>query len=402
MKKKIVLAYSGGLDTSVILKWLINENCEVICYVADVGQEDDFEKIKEKALIIGATQVVVEDLKQEFVEEYIFNALQAQAIYEGRYLLGTAIARPLIGKKLVALAQKEGTTILAHGATGKGNDQVRFELVARQLMPEITIIAPWRDDAFLAQFQGREDLIAYAKKEGIPITSTLAKPYSMDDNLMHTSFEGGKLEDPSTDASEGPFHRVVSPQQAPNQTTVISITFKEGIPIRVTHHEENKTVEGALPLFQYLNELGRKNGIGRIDIVESRFIGIKSRGVYETPGGTILWKAHHDLETLVLDKEVLRLKETLAPKIAETIYNGLWFSPEMRSMMATVRHTQQNVEGTVTMQLYKGNATPIARSSKKSLYDARLASMDEVSSFNQKDAEGFIKIHALRLRNHSP
>ncbi len=397
MKQKVILAYSGGLDTSVILKWLINQGFEVVCFVADVGQDDDFEKVEAKALAIGASKVIVTDLKEVFVTEYIFKALQADALYEGRYLLGTAIARPLIAKTMVELARAENTTLLAHGATGKGNDQVRLEIVARQLLPDVTIIAPWRDAAFLNAFKGREDLMAYAQSNGIPITSTQEKPYSMDDNLMHISFEGGALEDPSESSSEVPFHKVVSPQEAPDTTTTISITFKEGIPTSVTNHSTNKTVVGALPLFLCLNELGEQNGIGRIDIVENRFIGIKSRGVYETPGATILWAAHLDMQTLILDREVFQHKESLRSKIGTLIYNGLWFSPEMASLMALVCQTQQSVEGSVTLELYKGNVTPVARSSEKALYNTTLASMNEVSSFDQSDATGFIKIQALRL-----
>lgn len=398
---KIVLAYSGGLDTSVILKWLINAGYEVICYIANVGQDEDFERVKSKALKIGATKVVIEDLKQEFIEEYIFKAMQSQAYYEGSYLLGTAIARPLIGKRLASVAQEIGATHFAHGATGKGNDQVRFELVLHQMMPEATIIAPWREATFLSQFKGREDLIAYANKEGIPISSSLEKPYSMDENLLHTSFEGGFLEDLSFNSSDGPFHKVTPLSQTPDHPTTISITFKRGIPSSVYNHENCTHYTDSVSLFECLNALGNRHGIGRIDIVESRFIGIKSRGIYETPGGTILWRAYHDLETLVLDKEVLHLKSELAPKIAQLIYNGLWFSPEMALLQALISHSQEKIEGTITLQLFKGHVTPIARDSKHSLYDSKKASMNEVDSFNQKDAEGFIKIHALRLRTHS-
>jgi len=397
MKKKVVLAYSGGLDTSVILKWLCNQGYEVICYVADVGQQEDFEEIKKKALAIGASKVYIENLQQEFVDSYIFEALQANAMYEGNYLLGTSLARPLIAQKQVEIAQKENTTLLAHGATGKGNDQVRFELTYLALMPDAEIIAPWKDTLFLAQFKGRSDLIAYAQQEGIPITATIKKPYSIDANLMHISYEAGVLEDPAYSSSDEIFQWTASAAQAPEKPVACSLIFEQGIPVAVIDHN-NKKITGSLALFNYLNELGAQHGIGRIDIVENRFIGIKSRGIYETPAGTILWKAHRDLEGLTLDREVAHLKDMLMPKIAELIYNGFWFSPEMQFLMAAVHQSQQHVQGTVFLTLYKGNVYVTGRISDASLYNKRIASMDELGGFNPLDAQGFIKAHALRLK----
>lgn len=398
MKEKLVLAYSGGLDTSVILKWLIEKDYEVVCYIADVGQKEDFAQAKAKALAIGASKVYVEDLKEEFVNKYIFPALKANAIYEGKYLLGTSLARPLIAKKHIEIAQKEETTLVAHGATGKGNDQVRFELAFMKLMPQVKIISPWKDKEFLSQFEGRTDLINYAKEKGIPISSTLEKPYSMDDNLMHISYEAGLLEDPKYEAQEEMFRKTVSPKNAPDLETRIIVEFKQGIPVKVVNLTENKNVEGSLSLFQYLNELGGLNGIGRIDLVENRFVGIKSRGVYETPAGTILLKAHLDIEGLTLDREVCHLKDMLMPKIAELIYNGFWFSPEFSLLMDLVNKSQENVEGKVYMALYKGNVYVTSRESEKSLYNQNLASMDKSGGYDQTDASGFIKINALRLK----
>lgn len=397
-KNKIILAYSGGLDTSVILKWLIDKGYEVICYIADVGQEDDFDKAKSKALSIGATKVYIEDLKEEFVKEYIFQALKANTVYEGKYLLGTSIARPLIAKKQIEIAKKEGTKLVSHGATGKGNDQVRFELAYMKLMPDVKIISPWKDSEFLAKFEGRSDLIKYAKENGVPIDSTYEKPYSMDDNLMHISYEAGLLEDTMYEAKEDMYKKTVSPKNAPDKETKIMIEFKKGIPVSVTNITENKSVDTPLALFQYLNELGSKNGIGRVDLVENRFIGMKSRGIYETPAGTILLKAHLDIEGITLDKEVCHLRDMFMPKIAELIYNGLWFSPEFEFLMAAVNKSQENVEGKVYLTLYKGNVFVTARESEKSLYDEDIASMDKSGGYDQQDALGFIKINALRLK----
>lgn len=394
--KKVVLAYSGGLDTSVILKWLIDKGYEVICFIADVGQNEEMSSVKDKALSLGARRVYIEDLKEEFVEKYVFEALKAGAAYEGRYLLGTSLARPLIAKKQIEIAKKEGCTYVAHGATGKGNDQVRFEITYLTLMPEATIISPWKDPEFFQQFKGRPDMIRYAENKGIPITSTLAKPYSMDENLFHISYEGGNLEDPAWEPNESMFLKTVSPNNAPDEAVDIAIEFSKGVPIAV--RGKGITVdESPVAILNFLNQLGKENGIGRIDIVENRFVGLKSRGVYETPGGTILWKAHQDLETLVLDREVLHLKHMWMPKIAQLIYNGFWFSPEMEFLMAAIHKSQENVEGTVYLKLYKGNAIVTKRESPKSLYNQEKASMDDLGSYDQTDAKGFIKLNALRL-----
>lgn len=397
-KEKVVLAYSGGLDTSVILKWLLDKGYEVVCYMADVGQKEDFKKAKEKALKIGASKVYILDLRKEFVEKYIFQALKSNAIYEGKYMLGTSLARPLIAEKHIEIAKKEKTNIVAHGATGKGNDQVRFELTFMKLMPDVQIISPWKDPEFLKEFSGRTDLINYAQKKGIPIESTLKKPYSMDDNLMHISYEAGQLEDPKFEPTADMFKKTVSPKDAPDKETKIMIEFKAGVPVKVTNITEGKTIKGALELFTYLNELGSKNGIGRIDLVENRFVGMKSRGVYETPGGTILWTAHKDIEGLVLDREVSHLRDMLMPKIAELIYYGFWFAPEMEFLMAAVDKSQENVDGKVYLTLYKGNAMCTGRESQKSLYSEDIASMDKLGKYDQTDAKGFIKLNALRLK----
>lgn len=400
--KKIILSYSGGLDTSVILKWLIEKGFEVVCFLADIGQKEDMEFLKQKALKLGASKVYIEDLKQEFVEKYVFQALKANAIYEGRYLLGTSLARPLIAKKQIEIALQENTLFVAHGATGKGNDQVRFEMTYLTLMPDVSIISPWKDQEFLSQFKGRTDMIEYAHKHSIPITSTLQKPYSMDENLLHTSYEGGILENPSKEASEEMFQHTTSPKNAPDEEAYLVIEFSNGIPISVTNCFDGITVEeSAVELLAYLNELGSKHGIGRVDIVENRFVGMKSRGVYETPGGTILWKAHHDLEALVLDREVFHLKEMWMPKIAQLIYNGFWFSPEMDFLMAAIEKSQEHVEGKVYLKLYKGNVIITKRESVKSLYNQDVASMDCLGNYDQLDAKGFIKLNALRLKTYT-
>lgn len=398
MKQKLVLAYSGGLDTSVILKWLVNKGYEVVAYVADVGQREDFEAVKKKALATGASKVYVLDLKRELVEDYVFEAMKANAIYEGRYLLGTALARPLIAKKHVEIAEKEGTNVLAHGCTGKGNDQVRFELTWMRFMPHVKIVSPWKDKEWLAQFKGRSDMIKYAGEQGIPISATLKKPYSIDENLVHMSYESGILEDPACEPDEGMFKTTVSPMKAPDSETKISIEFDQGVPVKVVNASEGGEITGSLEIFQYLNKLGGENGVGRIDIVENRHVGIKSRGVYETPGGTILFKAHQDLESITLDKEVMHLKELLSPMIAKLIYNGMWYSPEMEFLMAAIEKSQENVSGEVGMSLYKGNAAITGRSSPNSLYGQAISSMDEEGGYNQEDAKGFINITGLRMK----
>ncbi len=400
MKEKIVLAYSGGLDTSCILKWLVEKGYDVIAYVADVGQEADFEKVKEKALKTGASKVYVEDLKEEFVTEFIFPAIKANAVYEGRYLLGTSLARPLIAKKQIEIAHMEKAKYVSHGATGKGNDQVRFELTYYALDPKIKVISPWKTEEFLKQFKGRTDLINYAKEKGIPIDATHKKPYSEDDNLMHISHEAGILEDPNHAPEEHVFSKTVSPKNAPDKETKIEIHFKDGLPIKVVNLEDGTVKEKPLELFQYLNKLGSENGIGRVDMVENRFIGIKSRGIYENPGATILHDAHVDIEAIAMDREVMRLRDMLSPKFAELVYNGFWFSPEMDFLSAAINKSQEVIDGVVTIALYKGNVTILGRASPSSLYDKELSSMDIEGGFNQMDSSGFIKINAIRLMAH--
>lgn len=400
-KGKVILAYSGGLDTSVILKWLQNKGYEVICYVADVGQKDDFEAVKAKALATGASKVYVEDLKREFVIDYIYAALKGNAIYEGRYLLGTALARPLIAKRHIEIAHQEGAQYVAHGATGKGNDQVRFEFGYYALDPNIKIISPWKDAEFLAEFKGRTDLLNYADKYDIPCKVTKAKSYSEDENLMHISHEAGILEDPAVRATEDIFSMTTSPKDAPDIEDCIEIEFKDGIPIRVKNLYDGDEYTDPLELFLYLNKIGKKHGVGRIDIVENRYIGIKSRGVYETPGGKILWDAHRDLEGIAMDKEVMHIRDSLIPKFSQIIYNGYWFSPEMDFLMAAFEKSQEKIDGTVSLAIYKGNVTIIGRTSPISLYDEKLASMDMEGGYNQEEAAGFINVNAIRLKAHN-
>jgi argininosuccinate synthase len=388
--KKVVLAYSGGLDTSVILKWLRKEfDCEVIAFTADVGQEEELDHLEEKALSIGASKVYIEDLKEEFVQDYVFTALKANAIYEGTYLLGTSIARPLIAKRQIEIAQMEGADAVAHGATGKGNDQVRFELTYYALNPYIRVISPWRQ----WQFRSREELMDYAQKNGIPIPVTKKKPYSTDRNLLHISFEGGILEDPWFEPSEEMFTLSVSPERAPDRPTVIEIDFEGGVPKRI----DGKSLSPA-NLLRQLNEIGGRNGIGRVDMVENRYVGMKSRGVYETPGGTILHIAHRAIESITMDREVMHFRDSLIPKISELIYYGYWFSPEMEVFKRTIDETQKDVSGTVRLKLYKGNCILIGRKSEKSLYHGAFATFEKDTVYNQKDAEGFIRLNALRLR----
>jgi len=399
-RPKVVLAYSGGLDTSVILKWLIGEGYEVIAYIADIGQNEDFAAVEEKALSVGASKVYVEDLKREFVTDFIFPAFKANCLYEGRYLLGTAIARPLIAKRQIEIAAREGAEYVSHGATGKGNDQVRFELSFYALNPRIKVIAPWKNEAFLSQFQGRADLLAYTEEHGIDVKATRDKPYSEDENLLHLSHESGILEDPAKEADEHVYTWTIAPEKSPDQPTKITLTFKDGIPIRVENLDDGTVKEDPLDLFQYLNELGSTHGIGRLDMVENRFVGIKSRGVYETPGGTILHAAHSDIEGIAMDREVMRLRDMLTAKLSEIIYNGFWFSPEMDFLMAAIDKSQEAIDGTVRLKLFKGSVYPYARESPSSLYNQDLSSMDIEGGFDQKDSSGFIKIQAIRLMAH--
>jgi argininosuccinate synthase len=398
--EKVILAYSGGLDTSIILRWLIDKGYDIVAYCADVGQDDDLEEAGEKARRIGASRVYIEDLKEEFVTDFIFPALKANAIYEGRYLLGTALARPLIAKRQVEIAAREGSDCVAHGATGKGNDQVRFELAYYALKPGIKVISPWKDPEFLAEFKGRSDMIRYAEEHDIPVKATAAKPYSEDANLLHISHEAGILEDPGLMPDESVFSYTKSPRDAPDRETRIEVHFKDGIPVRVVNRTDGTIKERPLELFLYLNELGSENAIGRVDMVENRFVGIKSRGVYETPGGTILRVAHMDIEGIAMDKEVMRLRDMLSPKFSELVYNGFWFSPEMDFLMAAFNKSQEVIDGVVHLSLYKGNVTVLGRESPSSLYDRELSSMDIEGGFNQVDSKGFINIHAVRLKAH--
>ncbi len=398
--EKVVLAYSGGLDTSVILSWLVEKGFEVIAFVANVGQDEDFDEIEKKALKTGASKVYVEDLRREFVTDFIFPAMMGNAIYEGRYLLGTALARPLIARRQVEIAEKEGAEYVAHGATAKGNDQVRFEMAYAALNPFLKIISPWKDAEFLSRFKGRSDLIAYAKEKGIPVKATVEKPFSEDENLMHISHEAGVLEDPMYRPDESVFSMTVSPKDAPDEETLLEIHFKDGKPIKVVNLNDGTIKEDPLELFEYLNEIGKKNGVGRVDMVENRFIGIKSRGVYETPGATILWEAHRDIEGIAMDKEVMHLRDMLIPKFSELIYNGFWFSPEMDFLMSAFKKSQEAIDGRVIVSVYKGNVTAVGRESPTSLYDRDLSSMDVEGGFNAFDSKGFINIHSLRLKAH--
>ncbi len=388
--QKIVLAYSGGLDTSIILKWLKKKyNAEIIAYVADVGQNDDYEAIREKAIKTGASKVYIEDLKEEFVKDYIFQALKANAIYEGRYLLGTAIARPLIAKRQVEIALKEGADAVAHGATGKGNDQVRFELTFKALAPHLKIIAPWRE----WEFSGREDLINFAKENDIPIPVTKEKPYSMDRNLLHISFEGGILEDPWNEPEKDMFVLTKDPVDVEDKVEYIIIGFEKGIPISI-NGEKLSPVE----LMSKLNKIAGEFGIGRIDIVENRLVGIKDRGVYETPGGTLLHIAHKDLESITLDRDTMHYKEMIELRYSELIYNGKWFTPLKEALDSFIDKTQEYVTGEVRLKLYKGNAIVVGRRSDYSLYNAELATFEGEEVYNQKDAEGFINLFGLQIK----
>lgn len=397
-QKKVVLAYSGGLDTSIILKWLILKGYDVVAYLADIGQQEDFEAAKAKALKLGASKVYIENLQEKFVTDYIFPTFSANALYEGRYMLGTSLARPLIAQKQIEIAALEGADYVGHGATGKGNDQVRFELSCYALNPAIQILAPWKMPEFLAEFKGRSDMLAFAEKYNIPVSATVKKPYSEDENLLHISHEAGILEDPAAVCAEEIYSRTASIEAAPDVADVITLTFEQGIPVKVTNKADNTSLTEPLALFKYLNALGSKHGIGRLDMVENRFVGIKSRGVYETPGGTILLEAHRDIEGLTMDREVMRLRDMLALKLADLVYNGFWFSPEMEFVMHAVKKSQEHVSGDVSMKLLKGKAYAIARSSAKSLYDSKLSSMDEEGGFNLMDSQGFIKINAIRLK----
>lgn len=391
--KKVVLAYSGGLDTSIILKWLQTElGAEVITFTADLGQGEELEPARRKAEMLGAKQIFMEDLREEFVRDFVFPMFRANAVYEGVYLLGTSIARPLISKHLIDIAKKTGADAIAHGATGKGNDQVRFELSAYALNPDIKIIAPWRD----WNFKSRTELLDFAQKHQIPVTKDKQgeAPFSVDANLLHSSSEGKVLEDPSQPAPEYVHLRTVSPEAAPDKPTIITIGFKKGDAVSINGKQMSPAT-----LLTELNKYGHDNGIGRVDLVENRFVGMKSRGVYETPGGTILLAAHRAIESITLDRGAAHLKDELMPRYAELIYNGFWFSPERKMLQAAIDLSQQNVEGEVTLKLYKGNVIVEGRKSDKSLYSSTLVTFeDDHGAYNQKDAAGFIKLNALRLR----
>jgi len=388
--KKIILAYSGGLDTSVILRWLKETyECPVVAYAADLGQAEEIDGIKEKALMTGADEVIVEDLREEFVRDFVWPSLRANAIYESTYMLGTSLARPLIARGQVEAAKRLGANAVCHGATGKGNDQVRFELAYMALEPSLNIIAPWR----IWEFKGREDLMEYARSKNIPVPVTKEKPYSSDRNLLHISFEGGILEDTWNEPSEEMFVLSVSPENAPDQATYIEIEFKEGNAVAV----DGESMTPAKVL-EYLNELGGRNGIGRVDMVENRYVGMKSRGIYETPGGTILRVAHMAMESITIDREVMHIRDGLIPRYAEIIYYGYWFSPEREMLQSMIDETQKNVNGMVRLKLYKGNCMVVGRKSESSLYHPDFATFEGDEVYNQKDAEGFIRLSGLRLK----
>ena len=397
MKEKVILAYSGGLDTSVILKWLANKGFDVIAYVADVGQKEDFKAVEEKAYATGASKVYIEDLKKPLVTDYIFPALKANTIYEGTYMLGTSLARPIIAKRHIEIAKKEGTRYVAHGATGKGNDQVRFEFGYYMNMPDVKIISPWKDEEWLNQFEGRSDMLKYAEENGIPVKATTKKPYSEDENLIHISHEAGILEDPSKRCPEDVYSLTLSPEKANDKETILSIYFKDGVPQSIKNEGDGTVVTDPVEMILYLNKMGHDNAIGRVDMVENRFIGIKSRGVYETPGCEILWKAHHNLEGLTMDKEAMHLRDMLSPKYAELIYNGYWGAPEFNMLTALFNESQKFVTGKATVALYKGNVINAGIESGCSLYNEDLGSMDKAGGYHPIDCKGFININAIRL-----
>ena len=388
--KKVVLAYSGGLDTSIIVKWLIDTyDCEVVCYAADVGQEEELDGLEEKAIATGASKCYIEDLTEEFVRDYVFQAIKANAIYEDRYLLGTSLARPIIAKRQIEIALKEGADAVCHGATGKGNDQVRFEMGFMALAPHINIIAPWR----IWDLDSRSKLFDYAEKHGIPLPISKDKPYSMDRNILHISYEGGILEDPFREPDDSMFIMTKNPEDAPDKATHIEIEFEKGVPVAV----DGKRL-GPVELMKTLNKIAGDNGVGRIDIVENRLVGIKSRGVYETPAGTVLLAAHRDLESITLDRDTQHLKDKLASEYATLVYNGLWFSRKREAMDAFINETQKNVSGTVRMKLYKGTCMAVGRKSDETLYEPDIATFDASELYDQKDASGFLRIFGLPSR----
>jgi len=388
----VVLAYSGGLDSSVIVRWLIETyGCEVITLTGDVGQKQELDGLKEKAVATGAAKAYVEDLKDEFVSDFVFPALRANAIYEGRYLLGTSLARPIVARRQIEIAHKEGADAVCHGATGKGNDQVRFEMTYMALDPGIKIISAWKDENWT--FNSRESMIDYAEKYNIPIKMTKKNPYSEDRNLLHISHEGGVLEDLWAEPPEEMFVMSVSPEKAPDRATCVEITFEEGNPVAVDGQAMNPA-----QLLDHMNTLAGDNGIGRVDMVENRFVGMKSRGVYETPGGTALWSAHRAMETITMDREVMLIRDSIMPRYAQIIYNGFWYSPEREMIQKMIDESQKNVTGTVRLKLYKGNCIPVGVKAPVSLYSEALATFEADEVYNQKDATGFIRLNALRLK----
>ena len=390
--KKLVLAYSGGLDTSVMLRWIKDHfGCEVVAYCADVGQRDETEGLEEKALKTGASKLHIVDLREEFARDFVFPMLRANAIYEGYYLLGTSIARPVIARQLVEIASEEGADAVAHGATGKGNDQVRYELTIARLAPDLKIIAPWRRADW--PFVGRADMIAYASDKKIPISVTAEKPYSMDRNLVHISYEGGILEDPWREPYNDMFRLTVSPEDAPDQPEYVEIEYADGNPVAINGERLSPA-----RIIERANEIAGRHGIGRVDLVENRYVGIKSRGVYESPGATMLLHAHRAVEQLALDRETLHLRDSLVPRYAEMVYNGCWFAPERDAMQALVDRVQQSVTGVARLKLFKGGVSIAGRKSPNSLYDASIASFDEAGGYHQADADGFIRLNSMRLR----
>lgn len=388
--KKVVLAYSGGLDTSVILRWLIDTyGCEVVAFCADLGQGEELAPVEEKAKRTGASKVYIEDLREEFVQDFVFPMLRANAVYEGGYLLGTSIARPLIAKRQVEIAEREGADAVAHGATGKGNDQVRFELTYQALRPDIQVIAPWR----VWDLHSRSKLLEFAERHGIPVPVTTEKPYSTDRNLFHISYEGGILEDPWREPYEDMFLLTASPEHAPDRPEYVEIDYERGNPVAVNGERLSPAA-----LLARLNEIAGRHGVGRVDIVENRYVGMKSRGVYETPGGTLLHLAHRAVESLTLDREVAHLRDSLIPRYAEMVYYGYWFAPEREALQALIDRTQETVTGTARLKLYKGSAVVVGRKSPNSLYRPDIATFEEGSGYRQADAEGFIRLNGLRLR----
>ena len=396
-KEKVVLAYSGGLDTSVIVHWLASQGYDVIALCLDLGQKvENLDEIRQKGLKAGAVDVLIEDVRKEFVEDYVFRAIEWNVVYEGTYLLGTSLARPLISKKQIEAAERFGASTVSHGATGKGNDQVRFELGYYALNPDIKIIAPWKVPEFYQRYPGRAQLIEYAQQNGIPVKATAEQPWSTDENLMHISFESGMLEDPWQEPKEEMFELSQSPKNAPDQEQILTIDFEEGLPVRLDGQEF-----APVDLLTELNEIGGRHGIGRVDLVESRFVGMKSRGVYETPGGTILNIAHRAMESLTLDRGVIHLKDSLMPRFSQLVYNGFWFSPEMEILLEMGRSTQKRVSGTVRLKLYRGNCMVTGRKSDNSLYDEDIATMEaDEGNYDPRDSNGFIRLNALPLRIH--